>query len=320
MAMIRPGGQLRPSALFARLPFDVTVVIFACVLSACSILVTTDGLTGVEAADGGPSDAVASAESSRPDAATDAEAAAQADADGSCAAECPADASPGVAFTYATFSSTIGFSVNGSATVANGMLRVAPAIANTRGSIYYGNAVAVDASTSFRTNFSFALSSCAGPGGGGDGFAFVLQNIGVTALSPEGAAGGGGSGLGYQAVGRSVAVEFDALNSGAAYGDPNDNHIGIHANGLMANHLATASNIPNLRTSGVLQTWIDYDGKTKILTVYVATSSTKPTVPNVSYEIDIPSQVGSRMFAGFSAASGSDLCNFDISSWQFSSP
>jgi peptide-N4-(N-acetyl-beta-glucosaminyl)asparagine amidase len=72
------------------------------------------------------------------------------------------------------------------------------------------------------------------PAVGADGFAFVIQNDSSSAL------GSGGSGIGYQGIANSLAVEFDTsqnppeeFESGA--GDPNGNHLSVQTRGTQPN-------------------------------------------------------------------------------------
>lgn len=82
-------------------------------------------------------------------------------------------------------------------------------------------------------NYEFTVKSVGGavdPLGqpGGEGYAFVIQNSDSMAL------GTGGSGMGYEGIPRSLAIEFD-LFSNSGLGDPNNNHISVHTRGLAGN-------------------------------------------------------------------------------------
>jgi peptide-N4-(N-acetyl-beta-glucosaminyl)asparagine amidase len=59
-------------------------------------------------------------------------------------------------------------------------------------------------------------------GSGADGFAFVLQNQGPTAIGEH------GCGLGYQGLRKSIAIEFDTYASVDHCNDPDGNHISVH--------------------------------------------------------------------------------------------
>ena len=59
--------------------------------------------------------------------------------------------------------------------------------------------------------------------------------------------------------------------------------------------------------------WIDYDGMTDLLQVFVGVDPTlKPSTPVVSLTVDLPAQVGSTAWFGFGAATGALINNHDV--------
>jgi hypothetical protein len=62
--------------------------------------------------------------------------------------------------------------------------------------------------------------------------------------------------------------------------------------------------------------WVDYDGTSKLLEVFLADSDVKPASPLFSFTIDIPAVVGSSAFFGFSAATGGLQNIHDVEDWQ----
>jgi hypothetical protein len=81
---------------------------------------------------------------------------------------------------------------------------------------------------------------------GADGFAFVIQNQDALALGRR------GSGLGYEGIKNSLAVEFDTFFNEDQF-DPYENHVSVHTRGWRqansANHtnsIASSVEIPNL--------------------------------------------------------------------------
>lgn len=224
----------------------------------------------------------------------------------------PPPTGSGLVLNYTNFSNSADLLLNGNAAVASGALRLTPAQASQRGSVFYKNPVVLSADTSFQTKFKFQLSGGQGSSGA-DGFTFVLQNstAGGTAL---GAVGGG---LGYADIGNSIAIEFDTANNGGR--EINENHISILQNGSLVTPLATGAASLDLNSGTALTAWIEYDGTTNRLNVFLANTDTKPTAALVSTTVDLAATVGSSGFVGFTGGTGGRFNNQDILSWQFSS-
>ena len=88
---------------------------------------------------------------------------------------------------------------NGS-TVLNGTaLQLTNTTGSQAGSAYWTTPVNVQ---TFTNNFNFQLTNP-----NADGFMFVLQNAGVTALGAD------GGGLGFSGIGNSVAIKFDLFSN-----------------------------------------------------------------------------------------------------------
>ncbi|MBI5631874.1 MAG: carboxypeptidase regulatory-like domain-containing protein [Nitrospirae bacterium] len=203
--------------------------------------------------------------------------------------------------------------INGTAAETGGVLRLTTAGGGQAGSAFIDTPFMLDAHSSFSTFFQFRISGGNGSGGA-DGLAFILHN------SPAGidALGATGGGLGYMGIPNSFAVEFDTwTNSG--YSDPNSNHIGIDVSGSVTS-LATYSAPPDLNSGSPLYAWIDYNGITHLLEVYISNTSVKPDSPVISQVIDIYSFVGSQAYAGFSAGTGGLANVHDIEDLSFTGP
>ena len=96
------------------------------------------------------------------------------------------------------------------------------------GSLFTSNKVSV---SGFTITFDFRLTSAAA-----DGFAFVIQGVGSSAL------GTGGGGLGYQGIGSSVAVKFDLSDNAGE---------GSNSTGLYVNGAAPTGGAADLTPSGI---------------------------------------------------------------------
>jgi Legume lectin domain len=217
--------------------------------------------------------------------------------------------------------------LNGSASLANGVLRLTPADFDRAGSAWRTAPQSVQGG--FETAFQFRITGLGGArdttgATGGDGFAFVIQNSGLSAL---GICCGG---IGYLGIPNSLAVEFDTWPN-PEFGDPNGNHVSVHTRG-------TAPNDNNEAASIGLTTAIPYlsDGRTHYAVIRY-TSPSDPSVPSsrrgilqvdvdgtraLAIRVDLGqllSLTAGRAFVGFTAGTGGAFENHDILSWSLRS-
>ena len=211
---------------------------------------------------------------------------------------------------YPNFNRTGGLDMNGSAEVADGgLLRLTDGTDQTS-SVFTGPQ-AIDTTQTMKTTFRL-LSQYDGSGNPGDGFTFAIHRD----PRAEDALGEGGGSLGYggdNQIANSVAVEFDLYSDGA--GSPlNDDHVAILRDGNEIDHLApVAADI----YGGEHYAWVDYSAKKKMLSVYVADTSTKPSSPTTSAKVNIAKTVGGQTaHAGFTGATGGEWVTQDILSWK----
>ena len=215
----------------------------------------------------------------------------------------------GINFT--DFTDVSSLTLNGNATQGgNNALRLTPAVSLQGGSAFLNDAIDIGANTSFSSTFEFRLSEGQGTDGA-DGFAFVIQNNSANAL------GGRAGGLGYSGIGNSIAVEFDTFFNGGI--DPNNNHVSILQDGDVLTALAASTTPLDLNSGNVLTAWVDYNGATDRLEVFLSDNSIKPELALVSTTLDLEAEVGSSGFVGFSAGTGGLFNAHDIESWQFTS-
>jgi Domain of unknown function (DUF4347)/Legume lectin domain/PA14 domain/Calx-beta domain len=215
-------------------------------------------------------------------------------------------------FNFANFADTSPLTLNGNAVRSGTALRLTQPTLDQVGTAFYSTPIDVTANTSFQTQFQFNLS---GGTGGADGFTFLLQNDadGARAI----AAGGGNVGYsGPNSIGQSLAIEFDTYQN---EWDPNNNHIAILRDGTITTALATANPTIDLNSGSLVNAWVDYNGATNRLEVFLSSSATKPTTSLLSQTIDLSTVVGSRAYVGFTGATGGLANAQDINSWQFSS-
>ncbi len=156
---------------------------------------------------------------------------------------------------------------------------------------------------SFTNDFTFQLTNP-----NADGFAFFLQNAGLTAM------GAGGGGLGSSGVRPSVAVKFDLYDN---MGEGN-NSTGLFSNGAApALPATTLGGGVNLHSGDILQVHMVYNGTTLTMTI---TDTANPSLTYmIGWPINIPGTVGGNAaYAGFSAATGGGTATQEILAWTYS--
>src|SRR6185503_13847176 len=222
--------------------------------------------------------------------------------------------------SYESFAGAAGLTLNGSAVVDGGVLRLVPAASFVRGSAFTTAPAGV---SSFSTSFQFRMTGAGseigepgfdGQGAGGDGILFVLQGASPAALgAPGGRLGYAISEDGRSGIAPSVAVEFDTFQN-FEYGDADSNHVGINVNGSVFS--VASVNVPGRFDDGTTWTaWLDYNGS--LLRVWVSPDGVRPAEPIIAHSIDIPAIVGDRAFAGFTSATGQDFENAEVLNWSY---
>ena len=197
----------------------------------------------------------------------------------------------------------------GAAITANNRLRLTDNNANQRRSVFATNLVDV---TQFETTFQFQTSTTIY----GEGFTFVVQGTGPTAL------GGTGSALGFGAdaaaanpgILKSVAIKFDHYsNLGEGM-----NSTGLFRNGQSPTTPATdLSNTLDFHSGHVMTVTMSYDGGTLDVTI---TDTVTHRSATQHYSIDIPTTVGgASAYVGFTGATSGLTAIHDILNWTFTS-
>jgi hypothetical protein len=211
--------------------------------------------------------------------------------------------------TYGGGFNSTGLALNGFAKLNGTRLRLTDGGGTEAGSGFYATPLNIQ---SFTTDFSFQLTTP-----NADGFAFVIQNDGTTALGPS----GGGLGYGPDTPGvtagipSSVAVKFDLYNNNGE----GTNSTGLYINGASPTTPATTlgGNV-NLHSGDVFNVHIIYNGTSLTLTI------TDAAVPadtfTTSWTVNIPSTVGGNTaYAGFTGGTGGATAIQDILNWTFTS-
>jgi fibro-slime domain-containing protein len=159
-----------------------------------------------------------------------------------------------------------------------------------------------------------------------EGFAVVIQRQDI------GAYGGAGSGLGYQGIVKSIAIEFDTKYD-ESLGDPNADHVSVHTRYASANDASEVYSLANGTTGDIdlddgatHNVRIEYipsktDQVSGALLGWIRTYIDGSIVPVVSAQIDdvtLRSMLNGAAYVGFTSASGDSntLANVDILNWN----
>ena len=208
-----------------------------------------------------------------------------------------------------------GLDLNGIAKLNGTRLRLTDTTQNSAGSAWYGVPVNVQA---FTSDFTFQLTSPSA-----DGFTFVIQNAGTTALGPT------GGGLGYGPdnvtnpsasanvpIAKSVAVKFDAPDSQRP---GRDDMTGLYTNGASPTTPSTTlGGGVNLHSGDTFKVHLNYDGTTLTMTITDTVNTTQTFT--TSWPINIPSTVGANTaFVGFTGGVGGSTAIQEIITWSLNS-
>jgi hypothetical protein len=233
----------------------------------------------------------------------------------------PASQSPVVAFS--DFSTAGKLSLVENASRHGDVLRLTPARRMQRGAAWFRDKLPLG--QGFSTTFHFRLTDQDEGFGGADGFAFVIQNSGPSAIGSHGGAAGFGSGSdlwppNVPGIPSSIAVFFDTCQN-PENDDPAENYIGIYSMGRLPNESASRSRLArtaqplsaNMKDGGVHTARIVYTPGS--LSVFLDDAP----VPTLMAAIELSKLIGSDDgYVGFTAATGNGYENHDILSWSMS--
>ena len=200
--------------------------------------------------------------------------------------------------TYASFPSSSGLTLAGSASVGGGVLR----ITNQKNSA--GSAFVTSQRNISRFTASFEFRT---PGGTDEGMTFTIQQSASNAL------GSGGGGLGYAGIANSVAVKFDTRSNA---GESNSS-TGLYINGATPT-LPSIDLLPlgiDLDSGRTFRVSLNYDGTT--LAVLITDMTTGATAGQ-SYAVDIPAIVGgATAWVGFTGSTAQANITQEILCFSF---
>ncbi|MGB7325301.1 MAG: DUF4347 domain-containing protein [Rubripirellula sp.] len=211
---------------------------------------------------------------------------------------------------FESFTSATDLALNGSASISGTQLQLTSTGARQAGTAFYNSPISVSSNTSFQSSFTFQMGGGAGTNGA-DGMTFLLQNS-AAGLSALGRAGGY---LGYDTIGQSVAIEFDNYNNG---GDIAANTVAVVINGDTRNAFAEVVSPFDLNNNTLYHAWVDYNGETNTLAVFVSPTAEKPVFAVLKTNIELDSVVGNQAYVGFSAGNYDQTNYHRVGSWNFS--
>ena len=193
-----------------------------------------------------------------------------------------------------------GLTFNNGADVSGNLLQITDGGTGESRSAWYSTKVPV---SSFTTDFTFQQLNAEA-----DGFTFTIQNDGVNAV------GDGGEGLGYQSIGKSVAIKFDLYNNAGE----GMNSTGMYVNGAVPTVPAidlTPSGI-DLHSGDIMHAHLIYDGSALAMTL---TDPHTNAMVTLTFRVDIPAIVGAgSAYVGFTGSAGGFSATQNVLSWSYS--
>jgi hypothetical protein len=189
--------------------------------------------------------------------------------------------------------------LNGSAVIAGSELDLTTGQLVQAGSAYLPDPYPIGPNTVFSIFFTFRLYGGGDGGTGGDGITLIWQN------APAGTAalGGAGSALGYEpSITPSVDVRVRTARTTAE--DPSDNYVAINQGGTRVVLVANTMLPFDLNDGLSHNMWVDYSGPARTITAYLGDSTTKPSTPTLTGNVDLAMLVGSTAYLGFTGATG----------------
>lgn len=176
--------------------------------------------------------------------------------------------------------------------ITGGILNLTTAANSQATSAFFNTAQTV---TNFTASFTYDFLN--GSGNPADGFAFVLQNSGLSAL------GGGGGAVGYEGITSSVALKFNIYN---------DDGMGFGSGGVTP---GTAPTLVSLTGANPINITLNYDG------TYLGaklTDSVTGATDTRYFQANLANLIGSNTaFVGFTGGTGGENAAQAISNFTF---
>jgi hypothetical protein len=210
------------------------------------------------------------------------------------------------AINYPDFSSTSGLTLVGSAAQNGSFVRLTPNTTAQYGTMWYNTPQYVIGG--FTTTFQFRMSDQGGLGGGGDGIAFAMQNVGNNAAGME-----------YGAFSNNIGITLNTFFNGGM--EPSANFVGIVTNTDAFGNASYKSTYDlngtgiNLKDGNIHSATLSYSGQS--LSMIIDGIS---IFSNVQLDLAHGTDANGNSFVGFGARTGLATENHDILSWSMVVP
>ena len=182
-------------------------------------------------------------------------------------------------------------------------LRLNPDELNRRGNAFLTEPVDFDGDLSFRSSLRFNMSGTQGDRGA-DGIAFIVHN------DPRGAnaIGLGGGTVGYTGISNSIAVGFRTVGQDV---------VSVSQNGNILDVVGQANAPFELNNGDDVYAWIQYDGRTDQMEIFVSTTDEQPEEPTLTVTVDVHARLGAdQAFFGFGGATAALRNTHDVERWS----
>ncbi len=223
-------------------------------------------------------------------------------------------------FSYPDFTDMTGLNVVHTAAPVGGALRLTDTGLNQASVVWTSDRVNV--ADGFVSTFRFRITEPGGyadplGAGGGDGFAFVIQNLSGAGPALTTAMTGGG--MGFNGMSNALAVTFDTWQNTKAL-DPTNNHISVITNGTgvvtpsQDFSLGLTSAIPDMSDGAIHTARIAYTPGS--MSVYLDDLVT----PRLTVAVNLGGTLNlaaGEAWVGFTAATGGAYQNQDIIDWSY---
>ncbi len=121
--------------------------------------------------------------------------------------------------------------------------------------------------------------------------------------------------LGYEGMRNSLAIQFETR---MLSGVPNENIVKVLSGGNLTPIETGRSPLIDFTPGATAYAWVDYNGSSNKLRVYVSATSTKPVSPVVTTTVDLAALVGDKAFVGFAAGAGTVATSHQVRNWSLS--